>query len=103
VKNLFGEKAISYGSYLTIKERGVIRSGYLIIKGNIKNNGSIKVIQCLLNIIIYDQNNNVISTDKLYVAGDIAPGKARTIHSMTAWPTSAKTYSLAIKEVRLKQ
>lgn len=102
MKNPFGKKDISYCSNLSIKERGVRQSGYLIIKGSIKNNGKKKVIQCLINLIIYDQNNNVISTDKLYVIGDIAPGKARTIHSMTAWPNSAKTYNLTIKEVKVK-
>jgi hypothetical protein len=102
VKNPFGKIDISYGSNLAIKERGITRSRYLIIKGSIKNNGKRRVIQCLINIIIYDQNNNVISTDKLYVTGDIAPGKARTIHSMTAWPNSAKTYNLTIEEVKVK-
>jgi hypothetical protein len=92
----------SYGSNLTVKERGVRQLSYLIIKGSVKNNGKSKIIRCLINIIIYDHNNKVISTDKLYVTGDIAPGKARTIHSITAWPTSAKSYNLIIKEVRIK-
>jgi len=94
---------ISYVSRLTIKEKGVRSYGYLTIKGNIKNNGIIRVTQCLLKIKICDQNNDIVTTDKLYVLGDIAPGEAKTFHSIIAWPKSAKTYNITIDEVIFKK
>ena len=100
--NSFGESDISYVSYLTIKEKGVRCDNYLIIKGSVKNNGVKKVTQCLIKIKIYDQNNDVVSTDESYVFGDIAPGEANNFHSITAWFNSAKTYNLTIDEVRVK-
>jgi hypothetical protein len=101
--NSFGESDISYVSYLTIKEKGERSYDYITIKGNVKNNGIMKVTQCLIKIKIYGQNNDIVSTDKLSVLGDIAPGEARTFHSMTAWIKSAKTYNLFIDEVRVKE
>ena len=97
----FSESDILYVSYLTIKENGVRRYGYLTIKGSVKNNGMKNVTHCILKLTKYTQHGNVISTDKLYVYGDIPAGKARTIHSMTAWPKFAKTYKLTIEEVRV--
>ena len=101
--NSFGESDISYVSYLTIKEKGVRSYDYLTIKGSVKNNGIMKVTQYLIKIKIYGQNNDVVSTDKLYVLGDIAPGEAKTFHSMTAWPKSTEIYNLTIYEVRVKE
>ncbi len=97
----FGGNDISYSFYLSVKERGTIGFGYLIIKGSVKNNGMKNVTHCILKLTKYNQHGNVISTDKLYVYGDIPAGKARTIHSMTAWPKFAKTYKLTIEEVRV--
>ena len=99
----FNESDNPYVSYLTIKENGVRRYGYLIIKGSVKNNGIRMVTQCLLKIEIYDRNNDVVSTNKINVLGDIAPGQARSFHSITAWPESAKTYNLSIEELRVQQ
>ena len=101
--NSFDKSDISYVSYLTIKEKGVRIYDYLTIKGNVKNNGIMKVTQCLIKIKIYGQNNDVVSTDKLSVLGDIAPGEAKTFHSMSAWPKSAEIYNLTIDEVRVKE
>ena len=103
MENHFGESDISYLSYLTIKEKRVRCDGYLTMKGSVKNNGIRKVTQCRIKIKIYDQNNDVVSTDELYVLGDIAPGEAKNFHSITAWPNSAKSYNLTIEEVRVKQ
>jgi hypothetical protein len=103
MENPFGKRDNSYVSYLTIKENGVQSYGYLTIKGIIKNQGIRKVTQCCIEIKIYDQNDDVISTDKFYVLGDIVPGRARTFHSMTNWPKSAKAYNLAIDAVKVKQ
>ncbi len=103
MKKQFSENDISYSSYLSIIEKGVIKFGYLFIKGIVKNNGTRNVTECLIKIIKYDQNKHVVSTDISYIFGDISPGKARTFHSMTAWPKSAKTYNLSIEELRVQQ
>ncbi len=103
MKKLFGDSNNAYRSYLHIKQKGIIILDYLIIKGSIKNTGEKNVTQCLINLIKYDENNVIISMDKIKVLGDILPGKSRTIHSMTAWPKSAKAYNLIIEEVRVKQ
>jgi hypothetical protein len=100
--NSIGESDISYVPYLTIKEKGVRSYDYLTIKGSVKNNGVMKVTQCLIKLKMYGQNNDVVSTDKLYVLGDILPGEAKTFHSMTAWPKSAEIYNITIDEVRVK-
>jgi hypothetical protein len=102
MENQFGETDISYASYLTIKPKRVKNNDYLIIKGSVKNNGLRKVTQCRIVISIYDQNNHIINTDQSKVFGDIAPGKTKNFHSITAWPNSAKTYNLTIEEIRVK-
>ena len=73
------------------------------IKGYVKNNGLKNVTQCLIKVNIYDKNNNIVNTDKLYIFGDIGPGKTNTFHLITSWPKSAKIYNLTIEEVRIKE
>ena len=101
--NVFGEIINSYKSYLTIKENGMIIFDYLIIKGNIKNNGPSKVTRCLIKINIYDNNNNIVMIDKIYVYGNIEVGKSNNFHLMTSWPKSAKFYNLFFEEVKIIQ
>jgi len=99
MENQFGQSDICYFSHLTIKEKGIINYGYLTIKGNVRNNGIIKVTQCVLKIRTYDQNNNIVSIDKLYVIGDIAPAEAKTFRTIIAWLKSAKNYDITNEEV----
>ncbi len=68
----------------------------------VKNNGTRTITECEIKIIKYGKNNDIVGEDNLSVLGDILPGKARTFHSMTAWPEAAKTYHLFIKRVRSK-
>jgi hypothetical protein len=103
MENSFGESNVSYITYLTINKKGVKRDKYLIIKGSVKNNGLKKVIQCLIKVNIYDKNNSIVNTNKLYIFGDIGPGKTNTFHLITSWPKSAKIYNLTIEEVRIKE
>jgi hypothetical protein len=99
----FGERDISYVSYLSIKEKRINNYDYLIIKGSVRNNGVSNITQCLIKVKIYDQNNDVISTNESYIFGDIVPGEAKNFRSITAWPNSAKTYKLNIEELTVKQ
>ena len=77
------------------KEKRVNNYDYLIIKGSVKNNGVSKITQCLIKIKIYDQNNDVISTNESYVFGDIVPGEAKNFWSVLA--KLLKTYKLNIE------
>lgn len=101
LKNRFDKSDSSYIPYLIIKDKVVTCNDYLRIKGNVKNNGIRIVTQCLFKIIIYNQNNDIVSTDKFSIYGDIAPGKANSFHSIFALPKSAKSYKLTIDEIKV--
>jgi hypothetical protein len=102
--NPFGENDSSYTLYLDITDVKAERSyGHLTVKGSVKNNGSKKVTQVVIKVKIMDKNNDVVNTTKAHVFGEIEPSESKTFQSMTPWHRSAKTYSLSIEEVRVKQ
>jgi hypothetical protein len=104
MENPFGEIDSSYAVYLDITDVKAERSyGHLTVKGSVKNNGSKKVTQVIIKVKIMDKNHDVVNTTKAHVFGEIEPSESKTFQSMTTWPNSAKTYSLSIEEVRVKQ
>jgi hypothetical protein len=104
IENPFGENDISYASYLNLTDIKAERSyGHFTVKGSVKNNGSRKVTQVIIKVKIMDKKDDVVNTTKAHVFGDIEPGESKSFNSMAEWPKTAKTYSLSIEEVRVKQ
>jgi energy-coupling factor transporter transmembrane protein EcfT len=101
--NPFGENDNTYSQYIDLQDiKGNTSYGQVTLKGRIKNNGSKKIKNCTLKVIIYDKKENILHTDKIHVFGDVDPGESKSFQSMTLWPKGANTFNLRIDELRVK-
>lgn len=77
--------------------------GYATFRARVKNNGDKIVTQLKANVEVYDKHNNVIQSATIHDFGDIFPGSAKEISTMSSIPRESKSCRIFLTDVYIKR